>query len=343
MRWLTLLLSALVAGCSPATLNEAALPDGAAVPRVEGVSGALGPLGLAARARIEADTLYADVEITNRTDRPLQVGYGACSSRILAWPDSQRTGRPAFRSVRSRTADGYLVACTLALALATIEAGASLSAVRRGELGVRVALAEIVPDSVPDGRYWLTAEFDVAEFDGRRVRDTLRADLGPLDVVTNRPPLGAAALRFGSRFAVDSVRVEGRQLRAVVRVAPVQRLGPEVAGWAPCAVRVLAFADAARRDRAPRAGPPDARLDGACEQVAPTPFVPDGRPEDAFYTAIEAPIRVEIDLGLDDLLGDLPAGSYALAVVVRTLGRRGAEPTPLPPVTLRLADVDWRP
>lgn len=303
-----------------------------------------GPLRLAAEAWVERDTLRADLRLTNVGTRPVEVGYGACSARVLAWPDSARQGSPAFDTVRRWTVEGYAFLCEAYLAATTLAPGETLTADRARELRVATPLAEALANSVPDGRYWLTAEFDIAEIDRERAGIALRADLGPLDVALERPPLGTTASRYGARFSVDSVRVEGGRVRAVVRVEPVPHLGSNVVGWAPCAARVLAYADPARRDAAPRAGPPDASADAACGHAAPAPFARPGEsPSDPpFFLAAEQAVQAEVDVPLADVLGGLPAGRYALAVAVRTLGGHGPLRA-LPPVHLVLGAAEWRP
>ncbi len=304
---------------------------------------ASGPLRLDGRAWVAGDSLRADLRLTNTSRRPLAVGYGACSATVLGWPDSLRAGPPALTTAFVRTADGYGIGCPLYLAMRTLPPGQTVTADDTREFRVVASLAEVLTDSIPDGLYWLTAVFDVDEVDrSRDGGDTLSVDLGPLDLAVRRPPLVAEAFRVGVRFAADSVRVEDERIRAVVRAVPVSRMGPDVVGWAPCAVDVWAFADPDRRDAAPRSGPPDAETEAACGQPPPTPFGGHDGDSPPFYLGIEEPLRAEVDVALADLLGDRPPGRYALAVAVRTL-RGPYDPRALPPVLLTLGEVDWQP
>ncbi|WP_420456273.1 hypothetical protein [Rubrivirga sp.] len=325
-------LVAVASGCAPPSPVAPTEPAGP------------GALRLTAEARAERDSLYADLRVTNTSDRPVAVGYGACSATVLGWPDSRRAGPPAFTTAFARTVDGYSIGCPLYLATRTLAPGETMTPDGTPELRVAASLAEVLTDSIPDGRYWLTAVFDVDMIDGTRPVDTLRVDLGPVDLAARRPPLATEAVRVGVRFGVDSVRVEGGRLRAVVRAAPVPRMGPDVVGWAPCAARVLAFAGADRRDAAPRAGPPEATADAACGQPPPTPFGGSsaGGGSPPLYLGIDRALRAEVDLALEDLLGDRPPGRYALAVAARTLSGP-YELRSLPPVHLTLGEVDWRP
>ncbi len=324
------------AGCAsaPAPADGPALRQGTAV----------GPLRLDGRAEVAGDSLRADLRVTNVGRRPVSVGYGACSATVLGWPDSLRLGPPAVTTAVERTVGGYGVGCPMYLAVRTLAPGQAIAAGDARELRLDAPLAEILTDSIPDGRYWLTAVFDVAETDGARSGETLRVDLGPHVLAARRPALAAEALRAGARFAVDSVRVEGGRVRAVVRAVPVPRMGPDVVGWAPCAARVLAYAEVDRRDAAPRSGPPDAAAEAGCGQPAPTPFggATPTREGPPLYLGIERTLRAEIDLALADLLGGQPAGRYALAVAVRTV-RGPYDVRALPPVVLTLGEADWRP
>ena len=330
---------AVAALAAVASAASGCAPSGVAVPD------AAPPLALAAEARVVDSVLRADLRLTNTSRRTVRVGYGACSAQILGWRTPDQTGPPAFTSALARGADGVARGCPLYLATTELGPGQTLTPGDAHELRATVAVAEALSDSLPDGRYWLAATFGVAEVDGQPgTGATLRADLGPLDLAAERPPLAAEALRYGARFRVDSARVEGRRLRAVVRVVPVPRLGSDVLAFRPCAARVLAYADASRRNAAPRSGPPDAEATAACGQAAPVPFAPSpgpGVPD--FYLAPEAAFRTEVDVALADLLGGQPAGRYALAVAVRTLGEPGYGLRLLPPVTLALGEADWRP
>ena len=331
-------LATAASGCAaPGAARETA-PDGA----VEGRSVATGGLVLAADAWAAGDTLRARLRLTNVSAQAVRVGYGACSAWLLGWADAQRARPPDLTTVVRRSAEGYAYGCPLYLATTTIAPGETLAA---DEFRVAAPLAEVLGDTVRDGRYWLRAELRIVERDGRPAPDTLRADLGPLDLAVARPPLGAEAARLGARFRADSVRVEGGRLRAVVRAVPVPNLGPDVVGWAPCAVRVLAFAEARQRDAAPRVGPPAAHADAACGRPPPTPFEGSNADRDGppFYVAPERAHRAAVDLPLADLLGGLPAGRYALAAAVRTVGPTGYDLRPLAPVYLSLGEVDWAP
>ena len=341
-------LAVVASGCAPA---EPA-PHGPGIhegvvrgdPVADG-SLADGSLALAGEAWVRDDTLRAALRLTNTGERPVRVGFGACSARIVGWADAARPGRPVITTAASRSADGVAYGCPAYLATRQLGPGETATADDTRELRVARALAEVLGDDAPDGRYWLSATFRVSELGGGRGEDTLRVDLNPLDLEFDRPPLAAEVLRMGVRFRVDSARVERGRLRAVVRAVPVPSLGPDVVGWAPCAVRVLAFADAARRDAAPRAGPAAATADAACGQPDPVPFespVAD-RDEPPFFLSIERTLRAEVDVPLADLLGGRPAGSYALAVAVRTVGRPGYDVGALPPVYLSFGEVGWAP
>ena len=340
------LLAALaLAACAGPVGGATAGEAGPREPVARGRSAASGGLVLDAQAWAAGDALRADLRLTNVGADAVRLGYGACSARLLGWPTPERAGPPALTTVVARSAEGYGYGCPLYLALTTLAAGETVTPDDAHELSLTASLAEVLGDAVPDGRYWLRAEFRLAERDGALAPDTLRADLGPLDLAAPRPPIAAEAVRLGAQFEVDSVRVEGGRVRAVLRVVPVPRMGPDVVAFAPCAARVLAFADAARRDAAPRAGPPDASAEAACGQPPPTPLdvPPDRRDEPPLYLAPERPHRAALDLALGDLLGGLPAGRYALAVAVRTLGPPGYDLRALPDVTLALGDADWRP
>lgn len=109
--------------------------------------------------------LRAWVTLRNRGPKPVRIEHGACSLHIRLWRDSLRRGQPAWRS-ELRKHPEYATrrveyVCTSQLNIRLVAPGHTLS------FDLRVPFAEVLHDSLPDGRYWATLELQL-------VNDSLR-------------------------------------------------------------------------------------------------------------------------------------------------------------------------
>jgi hypothetical protein len=111
--------------------------------------------------------LEATVQITNASERRVEITYGPCSFSIRAYREPSRSGTPAWDSLLQRRAScpdiGYE---------AVLVPGESFPP---GHLRVEAAVPEILGDSLPSSRYYFTAILELN-------RDTLRITAGNADL-----------------------------------------------------------------------------------------------------------------------------------------------------------------
>jgi hypothetical protein len=273
--------------------------DGGARPTVTA-----GPLSFRATTALDAQRVFGaeaePVVITRaviRNDGPLAAAleYGVCNVTLLAHRTADRSGPPAWRSDRARPWEGtYGRGCPQPLIMAQLAPGDSVFR----EFEERTRLVELLGDSLPDGRYWFTAQ--VRLIAPRLVRDV---EAGALDLSLARPPMPTErTYEFMTYRAAGAPRAGGA--RVTVTATLTHAGGSLVTYPRDCVVRVLAFRDRARRDAAPRSGAADWRqpLDGCAGGT--TQLTLSGG-ESRTFTADAA----------------LPPGRYYLAAVVRAEGR----------------------
>lgn len=89
--------------------------------------------------------LVTTVKVQNTTQHPVTLTFpDGCRVLLRAYRSSDRTGAPAWDQER-------VLGCTLAIQEFEIKAGDTL------ELPRQASAVEILGDSLPNGRYWLTA------------------------------------------------------------------------------------------------------------------------------------------------------------------------------------------
>ena len=89
--------------------------------------------------------LYVTVSATNSTGDAAQLVFpDGCIVMLRAYDDAERSGEPAWDQSR-------LVGCTAAIEERTIPGGSTIEL--RGASDAR----DVLGDSLPDGRYWLSA------------------------------------------------------------------------------------------------------------------------------------------------------------------------------------------
>ena len=331
----TLLLGVALAACALAACAPAAPSAPAAEPRA--------PLRLvlSATAELRGDTLHVDASLSNRSGRLAAIEFGACDLDVRGWRQERRAGQPDIDSrAAGHPESGMGRGCVLVGYTARIRPGETTSIA-----DLTVLVPHLLKDDDPDGVYNLMAVFgynEVTDRPGaRRGADReVRARLGRLALDARRPPIGPEIVR-GRRYTVEHLTTDGGQLRASVAATDVMYRTSFMIGFDTCAVTVLAYANAADRDQAPRAGAPVAARDAACGQPAIEPTIPAGAGRAGpFYAMTDAPMRADIDLPIADLLGGQPPGRYALALAVRPVGgfRRVV---PMAHVYLSAGEVDW--
>ena len=131
--------------------------------------------------------VVSTVTATNPGEETISFEYGDCSVTLRAYRTPQRQGEPAWRYERSSdrdapgTEDGVAISrvCFDYLGLAEVAPGEVFSP---GPFQLRVPLSRFFGDSLPDGRYYFTAELELLDR-AKPVEtwaDTLRLPAGSL-------------------------------------------------------------------------------------------------------------------------------------------------------------------
>jgi hypothetical protein len=242
--------------------------------------------------RVRGDTLVAQATVINTGTLPAHVEFGECSLRLRAYRTPARTGEPVWRS------EWRGEACILVLYSSLIAPGDSLSR----PLRFRASVAQVLGDSLPDGRYHFAA--------------VLELNSGAMPEV----PAGDALLS-ARRRPLPSERVVGSMTfrpRTVVSRTPAQTMEVTLAGTlthaggalerfsADCPVVLHAYRHRARRDAAPRSGVPDWSSRLRCG------------PELMEFSLDRGDVRTfRVRATAREILGDsLPPGRYYFAVAV---------------------------
>jgi hypothetical protein len=101
--------------------------------------------------------LTTSASVTNRGVLPVHLEYGACTVRVLAYRDESRSGAPIWNSdYREPYHSSVKYGCTLQLILQDLQPAQSL------DFGFSSPLIELVGDSLPNGRYYLSADLRIA-------------------------------------------------------------------------------------------------------------------------------------------------------------------------------------
>jgi hypothetical protein len=251
----------------------------------------------------EMDTLHARAWLINELDVPVRLEYGACALRLRAYRTPQRTGKPAWRSEWRAPANGmYSYGCPGYLAIGHIPGGGEFSP---REFEIRVPLAEILSDSLPNGRYFFTAVLEAAG-------DTFRVPAGDGVLELEREPLPARRVREGVTYWVDMEIVQAVPVAVRARVAfardprgsSLRRISID------CPVVLHAYRSRIQRDAAPRSGAADWRAPRSC-----------GPGEREIVLRGATPHVFDVSATAAEILGDsLPPGRYSFAVSVHPGG-----------------------
>jgi hypothetical protein len=165
--------SAAAAGTSPRTVQDTL--------RSLSVGEAAGPPGIRVRAEAHLSTLLPKhlgikMQLRNRSAQAREVEYGSCAMRILLHPDPTRSGRPAWNSREQLVRLGNewtRVVCTAILNSARLQPGETYS---DPSWRTAVRADEILGDSLPTGRYYVTAVLIL------RGADTVRIPAGAVEL-----------------------------------------------------------------------------------------------------------------------------------------------------------------
>jgi hypothetical protein len=139
-------------------------------------AGALTPSARSAiTLRDTVQYLSTSATLTNNGKWPAHLEYGACPVRVVAYRDESRTGQPVWNSDHRKPYHAsWSYGCTLQLILQNVQPGHSL------ELTFSSPLIELVGDSLPNGRYYLSADVLTSDSPFTRV------PAGSVDVALSR-------------------------------------------------------------------------------------------------------------------------------------------------------------
>lgn len=314
-RWYSAVVAAsvLVASCGETARPEEISNQGAdsaviidAGGRATAIGSLLHAVTLALEKRDTTQRVVARGRITNAGTQTIRLEFGACSLQLLAYRNPNRSGTPVWNSdQRKFWNQGLGWACLLYRAVRDLARGATLEP---AEFSLAVPLIEVLGDSLPDGRYWFSAQIRT------NLSAAARVDAGAADLVLARPPLSTRRISESLTFLSDAVTVSGSPQQVTAR----GRIRLDYAGSAlitypgACALRLHAYADRARRDAAPRSGPADWIQEPNCYAAMESIGMSRGQ-EKLFQTAVAA----------RDILGSSrPAGRYFFAVEIHAAGNR---------------------
>lgn len=178
----------------------------------------------------------AHVTVSNPTARRVWLEYGSCALRVRLYPSAKPTGSPVWDSARRE------ILCPAYLAGHELEPGASFSA---PEFAVQVAVPEILGDSLPDGRYLVSASLMLNYV-------TVELEAGTVDLIAAQAPTPAERVidEVSYRAAIRPVEDSSATLRLALTVANGRpdsvELGSSTSGH--CAVLLVGYRDPVRRD-----------------------------------------------------------------------------------------------
>jgi hypothetical protein len=246
--------------------------------------------------------LNGAVTIANNGQLKSHVEYGACALRLLAFTSSDRSGAPKWNSDARRPWEGsFGYGCTSALLVRDLEPGGSLS------FNFQSPLIEMMGDSLPDGRYYFSADLRFSN------RPNLTVPAGSLDITLPRPPLPAERAADLMVYHAGPVTVDGSSVLHAHATATLAYANSALVAFSnDCPIVIYAYRDRARRDAAPRSGAADWVQRTTC--VTQETSTAMGRGETRSLDS-SVPVR-------DILGGSLPAGTYYFAVAIRAQRNR---------------------
>jgi hypothetical protein len=259
--------------------------------------------GLAFRAstRLADTVLRATGSVTNTTTRPIRIQFGACALVLRAYRSADRTGRPVWDSrQREPWAGSYGYGCPAYLATRTLAPGQTI---RPHEFAARFPLAEILADSLPDGRYYFSASLRINH------AHTPEFPAGSLRLSLPRPPLPASRTAHAVvyRAATEPAPSPTAAIRTTVIATLTHAGGSRLRYSLECPVTLYAYRSRARRDAAPRSGEPDWKSPQRC-----------GRELQEMWLTRGDSRLLELRTSVQEILGDrLPPGRYYFVAVVR--------------------------
>jgi hypothetical protein len=246
-------------------------------------------------------TVTTTAKIRNDRAQAATIYFGACNVALAAYTNSERSGTPVWRSSASMPWEGtYARACILPLYERRLEPGAETSL---GAYGSRVI--EIIGDSLPNGRYYLSATLSVSS-----APNGVTLPAGDFELALNRPPLPESITHDLMTYTAISViagdAVHGRVIATLTNAGGALEEFPR-----ECAMELVAYRSRERRDSAPRSGAPDWRSTRSCASGWQQVTLFGG--QSLFFDHI---------VSAREILGNsLPEGMYYFAAIMHTRTR----------------------
>ncbi len=249
--------------------------------------------------------LQASVSLTNVTDSPIRLEYGACAVLLLGYDNPARSGAPVWDSEeRHDPVTGTPYVCPDILYVREVGTGESLPA---EELQVSVPLYEIMGHSLlgrflPDGRYYWLARVKMND-------QTIEVPLGQLLLKMDEPPLPRQRSIDGLLYRVDTwtAATSPTAVGSILSVVNQTDVFMAASIADRCPFSLYGYREKARRDAAFVAGEADWGPKGRC--LLKMVFLRLGAGESR---------QLSITVPGAEILGDsLPEGRYYLAAVVR--------------------------
>lgn len=97
------------------------------------------------------------IQLINRTDRRVRLEYGACPLQLLVHKNADRARPAAWNSAKQLDETAQLPVCPLYLKLSELGPGET----HRPEFRAAFSVAGILGDSLPEGKYYFTAQLVV--------------------------------------------------------------------------------------------------------------------------------------------------------------------------------------
>jgi hypothetical protein len=194
--------------------------------------------------------LTAVITIVNRGARTVQFELGACALDLHAYRSATRTGPPVFRSEHRQPPGPHAVyACPLILYDLQLAPGESIS-----PSSLRIPLYEILGDSLPEGRYFFTAELELTDDRVRPIgQEIVRLDAGEAVLEREHLRLPAERVLRGIRYQIPPAPLtdEGDSLRIRMVVQNVSDRLLGINASRTCPFLIWAYRRRSERDRAP--------------------------------------------------------------------------------------------
>ena len=247
-------------------------------------------------------TITVTAKVRNDRRDSTLVSYGACNVALDAYRTPDRRGTPVWNSWRAEPWEGTSGrGCIAILYQRKLEPGGELT------FTYSTRLIELLGDSLPNGRYYLSATIHAGAPGG------VVMPAGDFELELTRPPLPDSVIHDMLTYRSTSTVTGGASgtVRANVTAMLTHAGGSLDEFPRDCPIELVAYRAKDRRDSAPRSGAPDWRPTRTCSDAWSRVILNKGEST-----------SFEMSATARDILGSsLPEGLYHFAVVVHTRTR----------------------